>query len=155
MPEMQLNSLIGVNELTALAVTSELAPVASRGKYVAVLVFSIVPFVPSVLYAQLIAYHYSWRWLGLFCGLWAFIGLVMVACFFFPPPRAISTLIRDPSWLCSTRRADEIRCWNVQEGRVAPHRLHWRLSFHLGHDLLRGFSKVDCNHALLLIPSRC
>ncbi|KJX97245.1 MFS drug efflux pump like protein [Zymoseptoria brevis] len=80
----------GVNELTALAVTSELAPVASRGKYVAVLVFSIVPFVPSVLYAQLIAYHYSWRWLGLFCGLWAFIGLVMVACFFFPPPRAIS-----------------------------------------------------------------
>ncbi|EGP92449.1 putative major facilitator superfamily transporter [Zymoseptoria tritici IPO323] len=88
--EMQLNSLIGVNELTALAVTSELAPVASRGKYVAVLVFSIVPFVPSVLYAQLIAYHYSWRWLGLFCGLWAFIGLVMVACFFFPPPRAIS-----------------------------------------------------------------
>jgi len=50
----------GINELTALAATSELAPTASRGKYVAVLVFTIIPFCPSVLYAQLIAYHSSW-----------------------------------------------------------------------------------------------
>jgi hypothetical protein len=71
-------------------VTSELAPVADRGKYVAVLVFSIVPFVPSVLYAQLIAYYSSWRWIGLFCGVWAFIGLVMTAVFYFPPPRTMS-----------------------------------------------------------------
>jgi hypothetical protein len=89
--------VIGVNELTALAVTSELAPVADRGKYVAVLVFSIVPFVPSVLYAQLIAYHSNWRYIGVFCGVWAFIGLVMTAVFYFPPPRANSEFTRHAS----------------------------------------------------------
>jgi hypothetical protein len=80
----------GINELTALAATSELAPTAKRGKYVAVLVFTIVPFCPSVLWAQLIAYHSTWRYVGLFCGLWAFIGLMMTAFFYFPPPRVNS-----------------------------------------------------------------
>jgi len=80
----------GINELTALAVTSELAPTAQRGKYVAVLVFTIIPFCPSVLWGQLIASHSSWRWIGLFCGLWAFIGLAMTAIFYFPPPRVNS-----------------------------------------------------------------
>lgn len=45
----------GICELTALAVTSELAPTAKRGKYVSILIFTIIPFVPSGLYAQLIA----------------------------------------------------------------------------------------------------
>ena len=45
----------GITELTALAVTSELAPTRKRGKYVAILIFTIVPFVPSGLYGQLIA----------------------------------------------------------------------------------------------------
>jgi hypothetical protein len=45
----------GIAELTALAVTAELAPTRKRGAYVAVLIFTIVPFVPSGLYAQLIA----------------------------------------------------------------------------------------------------
>lgn len=80
----------GVNELTALAATSELAPTSQRGKYVAILVFTIVPFCPSVLYAQLIAYYSSWRWIGCFCAIWAFIGLVITACFYFPPPRVNS-----------------------------------------------------------------
>ncbi|PVH97455.1 MFS general substrate transporter [Periconia macrospinosa] len=77
----------GINELTALAVTSELAPTSQRGKYVAILVFTIIPFCPSVLWAQLIASHSSWRWVGLFCGLWAFIGLALTAIFYHPPPR--------------------------------------------------------------------
>ena len=77
----------GINELTALAATSEMAPTAKRGKYVAVLIFTIIPFCPSVLWGQLIASHSNWRWIGLFCGLWAFIGLVMTAIFYFPPPR--------------------------------------------------------------------
>ncbi|KAG9241868.1 major facilitator superfamily domain-containing protein [Calycina marina] len=77
----------GINELTALAVTSELAPTRKRGKYVAILIFTIVPFCPSVLWAQLIAQHSSWRYVGLFCALWAFTGLVMTAVFYFPPPR--------------------------------------------------------------------
>ena len=80
----------GVNELTALAATSELAPTAKRGKYVAVLVFTILPFAPSVLWAQLIAQHSSWRWVGLLCALWSFVGLVMVVIFYHPPPRVNS-----------------------------------------------------------------
>ncbi|MCJ1311240.1 hypothetical protein MMC25_004911 [Agyrium rufum] len=80
----------GINELTALAVTSELAPTAKRGKYVAVLIFTIVPFCPSVLWAQLIASHSSWRYCGLLCAVWAFVGLVMTATFYFPPPRVNS-----------------------------------------------------------------
>lgn len=80
----------GIGELTALAATSELAPTAKRGKYVAVLVFTIVPFCPSVLWAQLIAYHSSWRYIGLLCGLWALISLAMTAIFYFPPPRVNS-----------------------------------------------------------------
>ncbi|KAK4548278.1 hypothetical protein LTR36_010148 [Oleoguttula mirabilis] len=80
----------GINELTALAVTSELAPTSQRGKYVAVLIFTIVPFCPSVLWGQLIAAHGSWRYIGVVCGVWAFIGLVLTAVFYFPPPRVNS-----------------------------------------------------------------
>ena len=64
----------GINELTALAATSELAPTAKRGKYVAILIFTILPFCPSVLWGQLIAAHSSWRWVGALCAIWAFIG---------------------------------------------------------------------------------
>lgn len=81
----------GVNELTALAVTPELAPTRKRGKYVAILVFTIVPFCPSVLWAQLIADHSSWRHCGTFCGVWAAVGLIMTAIFYHPPPRVNST----------------------------------------------------------------
>ena len=80
----------GINELTALAVTSELAPTRKRGMYNAVLVFTIIPFCASALWAQLIAAHSSWRYVGLFCGLWAFVGLVTTVFFYFPPPRVNS-----------------------------------------------------------------
>jgi MFS family permease len=80
----------GLEELTALAVTSELAPTRKRGIYVSALIFTILPFCPSVLWGQLIASHSTWRYVGLFCGLWAFIGLVMTAIFYFPPPRTAS-----------------------------------------------------------------
>ena len=81
----------GINELTALAATSEMAPTAKRGKYVAILVFTIIPFCPSVLWAQLISYHSSWRYCGLFCAIWAFIGLVLTVLFYHPPPRENSS----------------------------------------------------------------
>ncbi|KAI5809403.1 fungal trichothecene efflux pump [Pyronema omphalodes] len=80
----------GICELTALAVTSELAPVRKRGTYVAVLIFTIVPFCPSVLWGQLIAAKHGWRYIGLLCGVWATVGFVMTAVFYHPPPRAIS-----------------------------------------------------------------
>ena len=57
----------------------------------AVLIFTIIPFCPSVLWGQLIAYHSNWRYVGLLCGVWAFIGLVMTAVFYFPPPRVNSS----------------------------------------------------------------
>jgi MFS family permease len=78
----------GILELTALAVTSEIAPVRKRGLYVAILVFTILPFCPSVLWAQYIAHFGTWRYIGLVCGVWAFIGMVLVAVFYDPPPRA-------------------------------------------------------------------
>lgn len=80
----------GISELTALAATSELAPTAKRGKYVAVLIFTILPFCPSVLWAQLIAHHGGWRYCGLLCGVWTAIGFFMTLFFYFPPPRVNS-----------------------------------------------------------------
>ncbi|MCJ1343104.1 hypothetical protein MMC31_001295 [Peltigera leucophlebia] len=80
----------GIGELTALAVTSELAPTRKRGKYVAVLVFTILPFTPSVLWGQLIAVHAGWRYCGALCGVWAAAGFMMTLLFYFPPPRVNS-----------------------------------------------------------------
>ncbi|GFF46625.1 hypothetical protein IFM58399_07845 [Aspergillus lentulus] len=80
----------GVNELTALAATSEMAPTRQRGKYVAILIFTIVPFCPSVLWAQLIAAHSGWRYVGAFCGAWGGFGLLATVFFYFPPPRVNS-----------------------------------------------------------------
>lgn len=77
----------GVNELTALAATSEMAPTRQRGKYVSILIFTIVPFCPSVLWAQLIASHSNWRYVGAFCGAWNGAGLLITVLFYFPPPR--------------------------------------------------------------------
>ena len=80
----------GINELTALAVASELAPTRKRGTYVAFLIFTILPFCPSVLWAQLIAANAGWRYCGLLCGVWAAVGLLMTIFFYFPPPRVNS-----------------------------------------------------------------
>ena len=80
----------GINELTALAATSELAPTRKRGKYVSVLVFTIIPYCPAVLWGQLVASHSSWRYIGLWCALWSLVGLLMVVFFYFPPPRVNS-----------------------------------------------------------------
>ena len=81
----------GINELTALAATAELAPTRKRGIYVAILIFTILPFAPSVLWGQLIASSAGWRYCGLLCGIWAAVGLVMTAIFYFPPPRVNSS----------------------------------------------------------------
>lgn len=77
----------GVGELTALAVTSELAPTSQRGKYVAILILTIIPFCPSVMWGQLIASHSSWRYVGVICGGWALIGLIMTFVFYHPDQR--------------------------------------------------------------------
>lgn len=96
----------GINELTALAVTSELAPTRKRGTYVAFLVcrlnrpnsvsqssclvVTIIPWCPSVLWAQLIASNSGWRMCGALCGAYNAFGLLMTILFYHPPPRVNS-----------------------------------------------------------------
>lgn len=80
----------GINELTALAATSEMAPTRKRGVYVSALILTILPFCPSVLWAQLIAYYSHWRYVGAFCGAWSAFGLLITILFYHPPPRVNS-----------------------------------------------------------------
>jgi len=80
----------GINELTALAGTAELVPTAKRGAYVGGMIFTILPWCPSVLYAQLINRAAGWRYVGLVCAVWAFVGLVLVILFYNPPDRVNS-----------------------------------------------------------------
>jgi MFS family permease len=80
----------GISELTALAATSELAPTAKRGTYIALMISSLLLFCPSTLWAQLISTHSSWRFVGLLSALWSFIGFLLVTVFYFPPPRVNS-----------------------------------------------------------------
>ncbi|KAF1938415.1 MFS general substrate transporter [Clathrospora elynae] len=70
----------GLNELIALAGTAEVVPVKDRGRYVGLVVSTILPFCPSVLYAQLIAQSSNWRYNGILVGVWNFVGLLL--CFF-------------------------------------------------------------------------
>lgn len=81
----------GIAELTSLAVTSELAPTRKRGQYVAILVFTILPFCPSVLWGQLIAAHAGWRYCGALIGAWNGVGLLGTLFFYFPPARPNSS----------------------------------------------------------------
>lgn len=75
----------GLNELIALAGTSELVPKRKRGSYVGAIVFTILPFCPSVLWAQLILKASSWRYVGLVVGVWNFVGLILVLVFYKDP----------------------------------------------------------------------
>jgi predicted membrane channel-forming protein YqfA (hemolysin III family) len=76
-----------LNELIALAGTAEVVPVKDRGKYVGLVVFTILPFCPSVLYAQLISRASNWRYNGIFIGVWNFIGLLLCIFCYHDPPR--------------------------------------------------------------------
>ncbi|KAF9886108.1 hypothetical protein FE257_012043 [Aspergillus nanangensis] len=81
----------GLNELIALAGTAELVPHRKRGTYVGAVVFTILPFCPSVLWAQLTAQASSWRYVGIIVGVWNFIGLLMVFFCYKEPPRTASS----------------------------------------------------------------
>merc|ERR1712000_221481 len=68
----------GLNELIALAGTSELVPVRKRAIYVGGVVFTILPFCPSPLWAQLIMKASDWRYNGFLIGAWNVVGLILV-----------------------------------------------------------------------------
>ncbi|KAK3298255.1 major facilitator superfamily domain-containing protein [Chaetomium fimeti] len=78
----------GINELTALAGTAELVPLSHRGYYIAGMVLTVLPFMPSAMYAQLIAAYSNWRYISIVTTGWAFAGIVLTILFYFPPPRA-------------------------------------------------------------------
>ncbi len=77
----------GINELTALAGTAEIAPTRQRGLYLGALILSVLPFCPAVLWAQLIAASAGWRFVGVLTAVYAFAGLLVLAVFYHPPPR--------------------------------------------------------------------
>lgn len=77
----------GLNELIALSGTSELVPIRKRSAYVGGVVFTILPFCPSPLWAQLIARASNWRYVGILVGVWNFIGLILVV-FLYKDPAA-------------------------------------------------------------------
>ena len=78
----------GINELTALAGTAELVPLSRRGYYIAGMTLTILPFLPSAMFAQLISFHSTWRFIAVLTSVWAFVGLVLTVLFYSPPPRA-------------------------------------------------------------------
>lgn len=78
----------GINELTALAGTAELVPLSHRGYYIAGMVLTVLPFLPSAMYAQMIAAYSNWRYISIVTTGWAFVGIVLTILFYFPPPRA-------------------------------------------------------------------
>lgn len=79
----------GLAELVALAGAAEIVPTSKRGAYIAALVAAIAPWLPSVLYANLIAAGSpsDWRYVALLCLVWAGVGLVVLLVGYFPPPR--------------------------------------------------------------------
>ncbi|RMZ80142.1 hypothetical protein DV737_g3064, partial [Chaetothyriales sp. CBS 132003] len=77
----------GLNELIALAGTSELVPVHKRATYVGGVVFTILPFCPSPLWAQLITQGSNWRYNGFLIGAWNIVGLILVVLCYKEPSR--------------------------------------------------------------------
>ncbi|KAK3393041.1 putative efflux pump protein [Podospora didyma] len=80
----------GINEITALAGTAELVPISQRGYYMAGVILTIVPFLPSVLFAQLIASSSTWRYIAVLTAGWAFVGVAMTVLFYAPPSPVIA-----------------------------------------------------------------
>lgn len=68
-----------------------MVPYRKRGTYIGAIVFTILPFCPSVLWAQMIAHASHWRYVGIVVGVWNFIGLVLVTFFYKGLARRTST----------------------------------------------------------------
>lgn len=92
----------GICELTALAgyvfssrskailttfSVAEITPVRWRGVTLSLVTFSIVPFMPYLIYIEQLQEHASWRWIFCIAGVWNFVGLVGITLCYKPPPR--------------------------------------------------------------------
>jgi len=78
----------GISELTVIAGVSELVPVAKRGYYLALVTLSVIPYMPSVMYAQLIASRSKWRYIALMTAGSALVAFGMTLAFYVPPKPA-------------------------------------------------------------------
>ena len=77
----------GINELTSIAGTAEIAPTSQRGVYIAALIMTILPWCPSVMWGQLIAANANWRFVGVMIIVYTAVGLLVAFFFYKPPPR--------------------------------------------------------------------
>lgn len=66
---------------------AEITPVRWRGVALSLVTFSIVPFMPYLIYIQQLQEHASWRWVFCIAGVWNFVGLVGIVLCYKPPPR--------------------------------------------------------------------
>jgi MFS family permease len=73
-----------VCELTALAGISDIVPVNKRGLSLALVVASILPFTPYVMYAQLLSTRSTWRWGMWICLIYNGIVFLSLAVTYFP-----------------------------------------------------------------------
>lgn len=80
----------GINELTSIAGTAEIAPTSQRGVYIAALIMTILPWCPSVMWGQLIAANTHWRYVGVLVIVYTAVGLLTAFFFYKPPPRVNS-----------------------------------------------------------------
>lgn len=81
----------GINELTSIAGTAEIAPTSQRGVYIAALIMTILPWCPSVMWGQLIAANSQWRYVGVMIIVYTAVGLLITFFFYKPPPRINSS----------------------------------------------------------------
>jgi len=79
----------GVSELAVLAGVSEIVPVSQRGYYLAAVTLSVIPFVPSVMFAQLISNTANWRYISVLTAGIAAVALAMTAVWYNPPPQSV------------------------------------------------------------------
>ncbi|KAK4189227.1 putative transporter [Podospora australis] len=128
----------GMNELTALAGVAEMVPVSQRGYYVAGMIITILPFLLSVLWAQLIAHYSTWRYIAVVTTGWALAGLVMTLLFYHPPPRVVSE---------SATKRDVLRKMDFVGGILSILGL---LGLEMG--LLGGGYRVSWSSAQVLVP---
>lgn len=77
----------GICELTALAGVAEITPVRWRGASLALVTFTILPFMPSVIYVLELEQAGSWRWSFLIVAIWNLIGFFGLIFCYKPPPR--------------------------------------------------------------------
>lgn len=73
--------------LTVSFSVAEITPVKWRGVTLAVVTFSIVPFMPYLIYIQQLREASSWRWIFCIAGIWNFLGLAGIVLCYKPPPR--------------------------------------------------------------------